>query len=309
MAECVFTTVAAEGNLLRGPQAKNSARAYASDFKHFSHWCAAQGIEHTPPTHQAVGEYLAYHVGKLSVATLNRRLSAIKHYSLAMGVTLNGTDPAIFNVMRNQRKAKASAVVRSAALAPSHIRAMVRSLNDTLAGRRDRALILVGYAGALRRSELVGIDVEHVTGGAHGVSILIPRSKSDQFGNGATVEITFGSSDATCPVVALRSWLDASGIKSGPVFRKVDLWGNIIPRRLNGDAVRAIVSNAARAAGVTPPLLSRISPHCLRVGCVTAAHEAGESDGQIASHSRHASVEGMRDYIRPVCVSATTIGL
>ena len=168
-----------------------------------------------------------------------------------------------------------------------------------LAGERDRALLLlVGFAGALRRSELVALDVERLTWSDEGVRLLLERSKTDKEGEGAEMMIVSGRHEATCPVGALRAWLDAGGVKAGPVFRKVNKAARVEARRLSEDAVRQILLRRAALAGITGTLAEPVSPHGLRAGFVTTAYRNGVPDEVIMGHTRHRSLTMMRSYVR-----------
>jgi integrase len=165
-------------------------------------------------------------------------------------------------------------------------------------GERDRALILLGFAGAFRRSELVGIRVGDLEFQAPGVSILLPCAKEDQAARGSYVAVAANPLAAHCPVAALRSWLAASGIGSGPVFRRITRHGTIGAAALSPEAVRLILKERAWEAGYRGEALARISPHSLRAGCITALAAAAVHERDIMRHSRHASQSVMRGYIR-----------
>jgi integrase len=158
--------------------------------------------------------------------------------------------------------------------------------------------MLLGFAGALRRAELVGIDREHLAFRGTGLHLVIPRSKADPEGEGTEIAIPRGAERETCPVRALEAWLLESDCQYGPVFRKVDLWGNVEERRLHPDAVRQILLRRAKQAGVQAPPGERLSPHGLRAGFVAEAYRAGVRDEQIMAHTRHADLKTMRGYGR-----------
>jgi integrase len=144
---------------------------------------------------------------------------------------------------------------------------MVRSVRPGLIGLRDRAMLLLGFAGAFRRSELVSLDISDLTLGAAGLEVTLRRSKTDQEGAGRKVGIPYGSVPETCPVGAVRDWLDAAGITRGPVFREVPCRGPIGTERLSGLVVARVVKRAACATGLDA---TRFSGHSLRAGLATA---------------------------------------
>src|SRR6266849_4118980 len=136
-------------------------------------------------------------------------------------------------------------------LETAEVRAMVETLSPTaVIGVRDRALLLVGFAGAFRRSELASLDVADVTFGGDGLIVQLRRSKTDQEGKGRKVGLPFGSNPLTCPVRSLRAWLDVASIASGAIFRAVDRHGNIAVTRLTDQSVALIVKRCAKAAGL-----------------------------------------------------------
>ena len=189
---------------------------------------------------------------------------------------------------------------------------MVAALPSDPRGLRDRALLLVGFAGALRRSELVGIRLEHLRFSKRGVVVTIPFSKTNQVGEHEVVALANGDDPATCPVRALRAWLQASGIglpakgKVGPVFVKIDRHGQCWDRALTAQYVAALVKRAVAAAGIRPdgeeeesPLdLDRYAGHSLRAGLVTSAALAGLNEVEIAETTRHKSLDTLRRYRR-----------
>jgi integrase len=163
---------------------------------------------------------------------------------------------------------------------------------------RDRALFLLGFAGAMRRSELVGLDVDHVSWTPDGLKLLIGRSKTDTEGEGAEIAIPRGQANDTCPVAALKEWLALSKITIGPLFRKVNRGGVVEVARLSTDAVRQILLKRAAKAGLKGTLAEPVSPHGLRAGFVTTAYRNGVSDEEIMGHTRHRSLTTMRSYVR-----------
>jgi integrase len=175
------------------------------------------------------------------------------------------------------------------------IRRIVRLLGDSLLDVRDRALLLVGYAGAMRRSELVALNVDDVNILEAGIEVTIRRSKTDQEGVGCTLEVPFGRHVGTCPVRALKAWLDRSGITSGPIFRSAD--HNVVAEvRLSPQSVALIVKRRCRAAGLDDTIFSG---HSLRAGFATTAVRSGEiSERAVMQHTRHKSERVFAGYVR-----------
>ena len=177
-------------------------------------------------------------------------------------------------------------------------------------GTRDRALLLVGFAGAFRRSEIVALNVEDIAFSTDGATVTLRRSKTDQDGAGRKVGIPYGSNPATCPVRALQAWLAASGITEGPLFRWIRKAGRMQHGRLSGSAVAEIVKRHAGTAGLDT---SKYAGHSLRAGLVTAAAIAGSSDRAIMKQSGHRSSAMVQRYIRDASLfrenAAAVVGL
>jgi len=211
-------------------------RAYKADWANFEAWCRERNLGPMPSTPEIVGAYLADAGRGYALSTLRRRVAAIARAHRMARQPLDTRHPAIRETLRGIARTHGEPPRRSAALTTEEIKRLSAVCGTDVAGIRDRALFLVGFAGALRRSELVGLDVEHVTRTPEGMRLLIIRSKTDKEGAGAEIGIARGHSAATCPVAALGLWLEKAEIKAGPIFRKVDRWarstpGGLIPTR------------------------------------------------------------------------------
>ena len=273
-------------------------RAYRSDWQHFCGWCRAVGWSPLPAEPTTVAAYLASLAATHSTSALVRRLAALSRaHRLAVQVWPSA-HPAVRNTLRGIGRKHGKPPVQAAALATEEIRPLVATCDLSLVGLRDRALLLIGYAGALRRSELVAIEREHLTLTGEGLRLLIPRSKGDQTGKGVNLGIARGASADTCPVKALEAWLTASKCEHGPVFRAIDMRGVISRRALHPDAVRQILGKRIARAGLIAPIGERLSPHGLRAGCITQALINGARDEQVMDHSRHKDLRTMRGYVR-----------
>ena len=172
---------------------------------------------------------------------------------------------------------------------------MMEVAGDGTIGARDQALILLGFAGAFRRSELVGLDVEDCTIGRDGLTVTLRRSKTDQEGVGRRVGIPYGSNPETCPVRTTQTWMEQAGISTGPLFRPINRHGQVKARRLSSPAVALLVKKLAQRAGLDP---SKYAGHSLRAGHATAAAIAGASERSIMNQTGHRSVQMVRRYIR-----------
>ena len=275
-----------------------TVRAYAADWRHFAKWCAVRGAAPMPASPALVGDYLSELGEAYARSTLRRKVAAIARANRHAGHRLDTGHPSIRDVLRGIGRLHGGPPKRAQALATEEIRRLVAVCDGSLAGLRDRALLLVGFAGALRRSELCAIEAEHVTWRPRSLELLIPRSKTDPEGEGARLGIPRGRAEATCPVRALRAWLDAAAIEHGPVFRAVTRTGTLRPSALTGEALRQILLKRAAQAGIEGSRLEPISPHGLRAGFVTSAYRAQVPDEEIMGHSRHRSLSTMRSYVR-----------
>jgi site-specific recombinase XerD len=280
---------------VRHAKAAATWRAYQSDWRDFERWCLAHTLAPMPAAPQTVALYLSDLAQRCKVSTLQRRLAAISQVHQAVGVVSPSSAGPVRLVMAGIRRAKGTAQTAKAPVVTATLQAMLRTLPDRLIGQRDRALLLVGFAGALRRSELVGLDVGDITFPREGMVITLRRSKNDQEGQGRTIGIPLGANPDTCPVRAVEAWLQAARITSGPVFRAITRHGQLRPGRLSDKAVALIVKRAAQAAGLDP---RAYAGHSLRAGLATAAAAAGVSERAIMNQTGHKSVAVARRYIR-----------
>ncbi|MGN6585689.1 MAG: tyrosine-type recombinase/integrase [Rhizobiaceae bacterium] len=293
----------------------NTRRAYASDWKHFASWCRLQGFSALPPDPQVVGLYItALATGdaagagsKKSVSTIERRLSALAWNYANRGQPLDRKDRAIATVMAGIRNKHAAPPRQKEAILPGDLIAMLDTLDrGTLRGIRDRAMLLVGFAGGLRRSEIVGLDCgRDQTDDGRGWIEFFPDKGLLVTLRGKTgwreVEIGRGSSDATCPVVALEIWLTFARIAHGPLFRRVTGKGKAVgAERLNDQEVARLVKRAALAGGVRGDLPEGergrlFAGHSLRSGL---ASSADIEERYVQKQLGHASAEMTRRYQR-----------
>ena len=273
-------------------------RAYEADWRQFAAWCAARRLAPLPASPETVGEYLAESGEGFARATLRRRVAAIARACRSAGQPLDTRHKAIRDVLRGIGRTHGAPPKRAQALTLADVQALVSTCGTDAAGLRDRALLLLGFAAALRRSELCALEVEHLAFGAEGVELLLPRSKTDKDGEGVRLFLPLGRFEATCPVRAMRDWLEAAGLRHGPVFRAITRHGTLRGSALSGEAVRLIVIRHARLAGLEATRLEPVSPHGLRAGFVTTAYRNGVSDEEIMGHTRHRSLSVMRSYVR-----------
>ncbi|MCV9967211.1 site-specific integrase [Pararhizobium sp. BT-229] len=293
----------------------NTRRAYASDWKHFSTWCRRSSLSSLPPDPQVVGLYVsacasgsANGTGKKpnSVSTIERRLSSLCWNYTQRGQPLDRRDRHIATVMAGIRNSHARPPVQKEAVMPQDIIAMLETLDrGTLRGLRDRAMLLIGFAGGLRRSEIVSLDVkkDQTQDGRGWIEILDQGLLVTLRGKTGwrEVEIGRGSSDATCPVTAIQSWLTFARIIHGPLFRRVTGQGKKVgSERLNAQEVARLVKRTALAAGVRGDLPEgeralKFSGHSLRAGLASSAEV---DERYVQKQLGHASAEMTRKYQR-----------
>ena len=269
--------------------APSTRRAYQADLAHFVAWGGT-----LPATPLVVARYLADHATTLAMATLARRLVAVGLTHTRVGFANPTTTDLVRLTFRGIRRTYGAPQRRVAALTNEEIITITSLLGDSIRDVRDRALLLIGFSGAFRRSELSAVDCKSIEWMAQGLVLTIPRNKTDQEGRGRKVAIPLARVPA-CPVRALGEWLELSGIKDGPIFRPVAKGGNVLPKRLSPDAVAAIVKRSAKAAGLDP---KRYSGHSLRAGFVTSAAAIGMPVWKIKAQTGHASDAMLSRYIR-----------
>lgn len=219
----IAARAAAYGRATRAPSTR---AAYVRDWAAFEAWCRRAGLPALPAVPATVGLYLTDLAAQLAVATLGRRLAAIIVAHRLAGQPFEAGHPAIRDVLRGIRRGCGTAQRRVAPATTAIARAMAASCSETPLGWRDRALILVGFAAALRRSELVALQVADVAIAPEGARLTLRRSKTDQEGAGEVVGVV-RTGTSICPVLALQAWLEASEIAAGPVFRSVDRHGRV----------------------------------------------------------------------------------
>lgn len=273
---------------VRDSFAENTHRAYKSDLREFERWGG-----NIPASAEVVASYLAQRADMLALATLVRHLASISKAHEARGLSNPTRSELVRAVVRGIRRTKNCVQRQAKPLLRDDLLLVLEAMGDSIKDIRDRALLLIGFAGALRRSELVGLNVRDTEHVRHGIILHVRRSKTDQDGEGQKIGIPFGRT-SWCPVAALDSWLVASEITEGAIFRPVDRHG-IHPDRLSGEAVLLIIRERVAATGLDQ---TRYSGHSLRAGMATSAAEAGVPTWRIRSQTRHTSDAMLRRYVR-----------
>jgi site-specific recombinase XerD len=285
--------LAAAIDLAKAEKAVSTRKAYGTDFRLFKAWCDARGVPALPAAPETVAAYLATQASTSKASTLGRRVAAIRYAHKLAGLAQPTDAEGVKATMRGIRRTYGSARVRKAPAVAGKILGMVATVPDKLAGLRDRALLLIGFGGALRRSELVALDVADIAETETGLLVTIRGSKTDQERAGVTIAIARG--DIACPAKALREWLTAAGIESGAIFRPIDKAGTVRASRLTCRSVANIVKAYAERAGLDA---SVFSGHSLRAGFLTSAAGKGASIFKMMDVSRHKSVDTLRGYVR-----------
>ena len=329
------TPLAADADAARSfadqARSENTKRAYRADWADFTAWCDERAASALPATPETVTLYVASRARAtpagpgLRVSTLTRRLAAIGQIHKLAGhpSPASRQDEPLHSVWRGLVREKGLAPEKVAPALTPDIAAMVGAIHaeiqaaesalpdraleperareaTALRGKRDRALLLLGFAGALRRSELAAVRVSDVTVSPDGLRLVIPKSKTDQERAGHVIGVAYGAHVATCPVRAYQSWVRAAGAAlgrplAGPAFRGVGRWGTLGGRGISAKTVARVVKARAAAAGLDPALYSG---HSLRAGFATQAARSGKADRTIMKQTRHKSTRTLSEYVR-----------
>ena len=280
----------------RASVSASTVRAYRSAWRTFTGWCSSVGAEPLPAAPEVVALYVTHRADHgMNVSTVESDLAAIAAAHRAAGLDSPTTSPVVKTVMKGIRRTVGTAPASKLPVLVSDLRRMVMSLPGSNRGVRDHAVLVVGFAGAFRRSEIASLELCDITFTDEGVRVLLRKSKTDQEGRGRVVGLPFGSNPATCPVRTLTRWVELAGFDAGPVFRSVDRADRITGTPMSSRAVARAVKRAAESAGLDP---STVSGHSLRSGFATSAARAGASERSIARQTGHKSMTVLRGYIK-----------
>jgi len=295
--------------MARKAAAPATLRAYKADWTHYAAWCAEHGFVPVPAAPATVGAYLASLAGSHAPSTIRRRLAALGKMHRFNDLPWNTAHRDIQGPLQGLLRTHGQPVQKAAALTLPMLRQLLATCDRSARGRRDRALLLIGFAGALRRSELVALRVEDVAVTASGLRLRIARGKTDQEGQGAEVGLPRGRHAETCPMRAFDDWQAVARRKAGPVFRRISSAGRIGEAALHPDAVRRILAYRAGLVGLELEGFGRLSAHALRVGFISEAYAQGVRDEDIMRHTRHRDLRTMRGYVqRAVLVDDSPAG-
>lgn len=293
-------------------KSKNTRRAYRADWNDFETYLKKRNRSVLPASPDDVALYLRYLVQRrgLKISTVSRRLAAIAEQHQSNGYTSPSEEWVVRNTMRRLRVEHGSPARGKAPLLTDDLKRIMDSIPDTLSGIRDRAILLLGFAGAMRRRDLVSLDIQDLALALQGLVVSIKRGKTDQTGKGRKIGIPYGKYEATCPVKAILRWLKESKLSEGPLFRGITKHGAVRTTRLTDQIVADIVKRYTKAIG---KYAGRFSAHSLRAGLITSAAIAGVPERAIQDQSGHQSVTILRRYIRDACIfrcnAAAKVGL
>lgn len=270
-------------------------RAYEGGWKDFAGYCTATGLESLPASPQTVVLYVTNLAQRAKYATIKQRLVAISQYHTERGLASPTAHEIVRRVVWGIARTNGTAQTKKAAITLDELRRMLLAIRGRdIKATRDRALLLLGFAGALRRSELASLDVADLAWSRSGLKITIRRSKTDQCGEGAEIAIPFISDEALCAARAVKLWLIESVIADGPLFRTFTLGRDITDRRIDGRDVANLIKTLASRAR----LEGDFSGHSLRAGFCTSAAQAHVGLDRIALVTRHRSLTVLAGYVR-----------
>ena len=275
-------------------KAPGTRQAYKTDFAIFEAWCADRNASALPAEPKTVAAFLGWEASRgTRPSTIGRRVAAIRYAHKLAGHEVPTDDERVRATMRGIRRTVGTAPTKKTPATSDRIMAMTPVAGTRLADLRDRTLLLLGFAGAFRRSELVALDIEDIEETKDGLRVMIRRGKTDQEGNGAVIAIVRGT--VACPVAAYKAWIEAANISTGPVFRPIAKGERLQEARLTDRSVAKIVKAHAARIGLDP---AGFSGHSLRSGFLTSAAARGASIFKMMDVSRHKSMDTLRGYVR-----------
>jgi site-specific recombinase XerD len=280
---------------LENSKSKNTKMAYRTDWKQFTEWCKNNGLNNLPADPETVVYYITYLGKTLKASSIKRKMTAISQRHETAGYQSPTKTPLMKGVWEGLQRSIGIKEEGKDALWLEDLRKVIEAIpKDKLIGIRNRALLVVGWAGALRRSEIVNLNVEHIKKTKEGIVLNLVRSKTDQKGEGQVVALPYGSNPNTCPVRLLEAWLAASGISEGALFRRIDRHGNILGR-LTPQSIRLIVKKCCGKVGLDP---DKYGAHSLRSGFCSTAAKVGKAEHQIMKQTRHKRSDSLQRYIK-----------
>ena len=286
-------------NNLKTSKANNTLRAYRSDYKDFAGFCVKHGFKSMPSDPKIISLYLT-HLSKTSkISTLRRRLVSISMVHKLKGHYLDTKHPIIIENLMGIKRVRGSIQRGKKPLLINHLKLIINVINqqknENIKKHRDKTIILIGFGGGFRRTELISIDHEDLEFVPEGLKIMIKRSKTDQFGEGMIKGLPYLTDENYCPVVNLKKWLEISKIKSGPIFRRFAKGSALTDSRLTDQSVVLLIKKYLNLAGIEN---KNFAGHSLRSGFATVAAENGADERSIMAMTGHKTTQMVRRYIR-----------
>jgi site-specific recombinase XerD len=285
---------------LQSSKAKNTVRAYKSDFKDFGIFCAQNGFKSIPSEPKIVSLYLTHlSTNEVKISTIKRRLVSIGVIHKLKGHYLDTKHPMIIENILGIKRRKGSIQIGKKPLLINNLKLIIDVIDknnyEDLKKLRDRSIILMGFSGGFRRNEIVSLDCDDLDFVAEGLKINLKRSKTDQFGEGSVKGLPYFDNTQYCPVLSLKNWIEASKISSGPLFRRFSKGSKLTENRLTDQTVALLIKKYLKLAGIDN---KNYSGHSLRSGFATAAAESGANERNIMAMTGHKSTEMVRRYIK-----------
>lgn len=276
-------------NYLENALSENTRKAYKNDLDHYRAWGGT-----IPATPETIIQYLTAHTGSLSIATLQRRLVSITKAHTMQGYNDPVKSDLVKLTMRGIRRVHGKPQKQAAALLKEDLTVMLSHAPDNLKGHRDKALLILGFCAALRRSELCAVKFEDLEFNTQGLVLTLPRSKTDQTGQGRQIGIPYGRG-RICPVQLVQNWIEKSGIEKGALFVSIRKGGIMTGEQLSDRSIADIIKHYAHKAGLDA---EKYSGHSLRSGLATSAAQHGVSSWKIKAQTGHKSDAVLSRYIR-----------
>ncbi len=286
-------------NNLKSSKANNTLRAYKSDFKDFELFCAKHGCKSLPSEPKIVALYITHLSKSSKISTLRRRIVSISMVHKLKGHYLDTKHPIIVENLMGIRRVKGSIQKGKKPLLIRHLKLIINVINEQkieeISKLRDKSIILIGFGGGFRRTELISINYEDLEFVPEGLKIAIKRSKTDQLGEGMIKGLPYFNNEIYCPVKNLQKFLEISKIKSGPIFRRFAKGSSLTDKRLTDQSVVLLIKKYLNLAGIEN---KNFAGHSLRSGFATVAAESGADERSIMAMTGHKSTQMVRRYIR-----------
>ena len=284
---------------LKSSKANNTLRAYKSDFKDFGAFCVKHGFNSMPTEPKVVSLYLTHLSSNSKISTLRRRLVSISVVHKLKGHYLDTKHPIIIENLMGIKRKKGSIQTGKKPILINHLKQIINVIDEQKIAKikklRNRTLILIGFGGGFRRTELISIDYEDLDFVEEGVKITLKRSKTDQFGEGLMKGLPYFTNEKYCPVTSLKNWINLSKIKTGAIFRRFSKGSALTANRLTDQSVVLIIKDCLKLAGIEN---QNFSGHSLRSGFATVAAESGADERSIMAMTGHKTTQMVRRYIK-----------